>query len=40
MYPTDICWQTGVYTAECECKFCEHKYECSGYTDTDENEYE
>ena len=31
MYPTELCWQTGNFTDKCECEFCEHKYECSGY---------
>lgn len=31
MYPTEKCWQTGIYTDDCECEFCEHKFECSGY---------
>lgn len=40
MYPTDICWQTGNYTPECECEFCDHKHECSGYTGDDEDDDE
>ena len=31
-YPTDVCWETGVFTDDCECEFCSHKEECSGYT--------
>ena len=31
MTQTDICWQTGNYTDECDCEFCSHKQECSGY---------
>lgn len=23
MYPTEICWQMGLYTDECICDFCE-----------------
>lgn len=38
MYPTELCWHTGNYTDDCECEFCEHKDECSGYEDHDENE--
>lgn len=25
------CWYTGDYTDECDCEFCSHKHECSGY---------
>ena len=39
MYPTEKCWQTGIYTDDCECEFCEHKFECSGYEgDYDDDE--
>ena len=38
MYPTEKCWQTGIYTDDCECEFCEHKYECSGYEDEDDED--
>lgn len=31
MDPTDVCWETGNYTDDCECEFCDHKDECSGY---------
>ena len=27
------CWRTGVYSDDCECEFCSHKHECSGYKD-------
>lgn len=37
MYPTELCWQTGNYTDDCECEFCEHKEECSGYENHDED---
>lgn len=40
MYPTEKCWLTGVYTDDCECEFCRHKSECSGYQDEDEDEDE
>lgn len=30
MSPTELCWQTGDYTDECHCEFCEHSDECSG----------
>ena len=23
--PTELCWQTGNFTDNCECEFCEHK---------------
>ena len=36
--PTDLCYETGEYTDDCECMFCEHKYECSGYNDDDEDD--
>ncbi len=38
MNPTDLCWKTGVYTDGCICDFCEHKEECSGYEDDDDDE--
>lgn len=35
----DLCWTTGNYTDNCICEFCEHKFECSGYDDfNDEDE--
>ncbi len=34
-YPTDKCWETGEYTDDCICDFCDHKYECSGYDHED-----
>lgn len=33
MYPTDLCWQTGRYTDDSICEFCDHKEECSGCED-------
>lgn len=36
VYPTELCWQTGAYTDNCECEFCEHKEECSGYEEDDD----
>lgn len=33
MTPNDLCWETGEYTDDCICDFCDHKYECSGYED-------
>lgn len=38
VYPTELCWQTGIFTDSCECEFCEHKEECSGYEDEDEDD--
>ena len=38
MNPTDLCWETGVYTDSCICDFCEHKEECSGYEDDDDEQ--
>lgn len=29
MNSTELCWQTGEYTDDCICEFCEHKSECS-----------
>ena len=36
MLPTEICWETGNYSDNCNCDFCEHKSECSGYEDHDD----
>ena len=33
----EICWKTGDYSDECFCEFCEHKHECSGYTDDNDD---
>lgn len=30
-FPTERCWETGNYTDDCNCEFCSHKHECSGY---------
>ncbi len=35
MDPTDVCWETGNYTDDCICEFCDHKDECSGYEGDD-----
>lgn len=32
----EICWQTGNYSDLCECEFCEHKHECSGYEEDEQ----
>lgn len=37
MYATERCWLTGNYDG-CDCEFCEHKSECSGYEDEDDEE--
>ena len=34
------CWYTGNYTDECDCEFCSHKHECSGYEGDNEGEEE
>ena len=31
MEAPERCWETGEFTDECICEFCDHKYECSGY---------
>ena len=36
VYPTELCWQTGNFTDDCECGFCGHKEECSGYEEDDD----
>ena len=38
MNPNDKCYQTGNYTDECCCELCDHKYDCSGYDDDDEDD--
>ena len=38
MYPTDKCLETGEYTDDCNCEFCDHKEECSGADLDDDNE--
>lgn len=33
------CWETGYYSDECICELCDHRYECSGYDSSeDDNE--
>lgn len=29
--PTEVCWNTGIYSDSCICDFCSHNFECSGY---------
>ena len=31
----DRCWETGDFTDDCICEFCDHKEECSGYSEED-----
>ena len=38
MDATEKCWITGNYTDECICELCDHKHECSGYEDHDEDD--
>ena len=38
MYPTDLCWETGEFTDDCCCDFCEHREECSGYDKNDDDD--
>ena len=37
MNPSDVCWETGNFTDDCICEFCDHKEECSG-ADLDEDD--
>ena len=34
--PNEECWRTGNYTDLCDCEFCSHKHECSGYDKEEE----
>lgn len=36
MLSTEVCWQTGNYSDGCNCSFCEHQDECSGFDCDDE----
>ena len=36
MNENDNCWYTGNYTDKCDCEFCSHKHECSGYEGEEE----
>lgn len=38
MYPTNLCWETGKFTDDCCCDFCEHREECSGYDKNDDDD--
>ena len=40
MDATEKCWITGIYSDECTCELCDHKHECSGYENHDEDEDE
>lgn len=35
---SDLCWLTGVYTDDCICDFCDHRFECSGYDSSDDDD--
>lgn len=37
MDSTELCWETGEYNDECNCELCDHKSECSGYEDHDDD---
>ena len=30
------CWDTGIFTDECDCEVCIHKDECSGGNENDD----
>lgn len=36
MEPTELCWETGNYTDDCDCELCDHNFECSGYDRDDD----
>lgn len=36
MEPTELCWETGNYTDDCDCELCCHNFECSGYDSDDD----
>lgn len=36
MEPTELCWETGNYIDDCDCEFCVHNFECSGYDSDDD----
>lgn len=38
MEPTELCWQTGNYTNDYICEFCDHKEECSGYENAEDDD--
>ena len=40
LYPTEKCWMTGNFTDDCNCDFCEHKIECSGFNNEEEEDDE
>ena len=33
----DRCYETGIFNDRCDCSTCEHKYECSGSDDDEED---
>lgn len=38
MEPSELCWQTRNYTDDCICEFYDHKHECSGYEDDEDDD--
>lgn len=38
MEPSDICWNTGSYIDDCICEICDHRFECSGYDDHEDDD--
>lgn len=38
MHPSDICYATGNYTDDCVCEICDHRFECSGYNDDEDDD--
>jgi hypothetical protein len=35
----ELCWQTGIFTEDaCICDFCNHRFDCSGYDKSDDDE--
>ena len=38
MIPEEECWTTGIFTDDCDCEQCMHKFECSGYEDEDDED--
>ena len=38
MEAMDFCWETGTYTDDCICEVCEHRHECSGFNDHEDDD--
>ena len=36
--PTDKCWETGIFTDDCDCELCNHKHNCSGYEPAEDDD--